>query len=52
MAEHLKTEPDYILKFFGFEKASQTLQKASKTHTTKQAKSNTSYIIQGSFTDE
>ena len=55
VAKHLRTNPEYILKFFGFQKASQTTQKSSKVSggsTKKEQKTNTNYIIQGSFTDD
>ena len=52
MAKHIRTNESYILKFFGFEKASQTLEKESKTKSSKQVKGNTSYIIQGDFKEE
>lgn len=49
VAKYLRTNESYILKFFGFEKASQTTEKVSQTKSNKQGKSNTSYIIQGDF---
>ena len=49
VAKHIRTNESYILKFFGFQKASQTLEKESKTKSNKQVKGNTSYIIQGDF---
>jgi len=52
VAKHLRTDESYILKYFGFEKASQTIEKASDNKSNKNAKTNTSYIIQGSFTDD
>ena len=51
VAKHLRINDSYILKFFGFEKASQTIEKASQTKSNKQAKTNTSYIIQGEFNE-
>lgn len=47
VAKHLRTNELYILKFFGFEKASQVIEKASQAKVKQQGKSATSYIIQG-----
>ncbi len=43
VAKHLRTDQQYILKFFGFEKASQTTFKEAG------GKNNTNYIINGEF---
>jgi translation initiation factor 5 len=43
VAKHLRTDEQYILKFFGFEKASQTTFKEAG------GKNNTNYIINGEF---
>ena len=45
VAKDLRTDPQYILKFFGFEKASQTTFKEAG------GKNNTNYIINGEFSD-
>ena len=45
VARDLRTDPQYILKFFGFEKASQTTFKEAG------GKNNTNYIINGEFSD-
>ncbi len=46
VAKHLRTNEQYILKFFGFEKASQTTFKEAG------GKNNTNYIINGDFSEE
>ena len=45
VARDLRTDPQYILKFFGFEKASQTTFKEAG------GKNNTNYIINGEYSD-
>lgn len=48
VARHLRTSESYILKYFGFEKGSQTMIKVSEK-TDKNAQASTSYYILGMF---
>ena len=45
VAKYLRTDAQYILKYFGFERASQTTFKEAG------GKNNTNFIINGQFTD-